>query len=98
MSELDQKQSTRKAQAAKLMAEDVAALQKVMGTKEGRRTIWRILITTGWDQTSYTGNSDTFKKEGQRSIGLLIRQECMRHCLNLYRLMETENTQEQPNV
>ena len=42
------------------VALDNDAMVLVMSSKEGRRTVWRILKTTGFFLTSFTGNSETF--------------------------------------
>ena len=44
----------------------------VTSTKRGRRIVWRMLEQAGVFQTSFTGNSETFFKEGKRAFGLLI--------------------------
>lgn len=45
----------------------------LMSSKRGRRIVWRLLSATGVYRQSYTGNgSDTFFREGARSIGLQI--------------------------
>jgi len=45
---------------------------KVLVSAEGRRFIWRILSVCGLYRNSFTGNSNTFYNEGQRSIGLKL--------------------------
>lgn len=47
-------------------------LRFVMSTNSGRRFVWDLLGETGLYQTSFTGNSETFFKEGKRQIGLLL--------------------------
>lgn len=45
----------------------------LMNSKRGRRIVWRLLSATGVYRQSYTGNgSETFFREGARSIGLQI--------------------------
>lgn len=45
----------------------------LMSSKRGRRIVWRLLGATGVYRQSYTGNgSETFFREGARSIGLQI--------------------------
>ena len=89
--ELDSKQAKRREKFNKLIEEDVNALIATMSHREGRRTLWRILRTTGWDEASFTGNSETFKREGMRAVGLLLRAELRCHCPILYQLMLNEN-------
>lgn len=48
-------------------------LKWLMSSKRGRRIVWRLLSATGVYRQSYTGNgSDTFFREGARSIGLQL--------------------------
>jgi hypothetical protein len=42
----------------------------LMGSKRGRRIVWGILEECGVFRTSFTGNSETFFREGRRAIGL----------------------------
>ena len=45
-------------------------LRFVMSTETGRRFMWDLLGRTGLYQTSFTGNSETFFREGRRAVGL----------------------------
>lgn len=45
-------------------------LKVVMQQPEGRRFMWRLLEQCGVYRTSFTGNSETFFREGQRNVGL----------------------------
>lgn len=47
-------------------------LRAVMRTVEGRRFIRAQLARCGVWRTSFTGNSETFFREGQRNIGLML--------------------------
>jgi len=51
--------------------------QKILKMPEGRRQLYRILEDCGVFQVSFTGNSETFFREGKRSIGLLILADIM---------------------
>ncbi len=46
---------------------DVRALLKL---KHGRRVVWHLLSVCHINSNSFTGNSQTFFLEGERSIGL----------------------------
>jgi len=87
----DAKSTARRNKVALLQENDIAALRATMSTAPGRRTIYRILKTTRWDQLSFTGNSETFRNEGMRQVDLLLRSELMRHCRTLYLQMMNEN-------
>jgi len=47
-------------------------LKQVLSTNEGKRFIWRYLEKCGVFTSSFTGNSETFFKEGGRNIGLQL--------------------------
>lgn len=44
----------------------------LMSSKQGRRLVWGLLAETGIYQSSFTGNSETFFREGRRDIGLKV--------------------------
>jgi hypothetical protein len=44
----------------------------LMGNKRGRRIMWRLLERTGMYRSSFTGNSETFFREGMRNVGLSL--------------------------
>lgn len=87
----DQRRSNLKVTAAKRVAGDYEDLRNVMGSRAGRRTIFRILESTGLTMQSFTGNSETFFREGKRSIGILLHNELQDICPDLYTTMQTEN-------
>lgn len=45
-------------------------IQWLMGHETGRRLMWRLLEVSGVFRTSFTGNSETFFREGRRDVGL----------------------------
>ena len=47
-------------------------LAKIMGSPEGRAWMYDLLEFCGVFRTSFTGNSETFMREGQRNVGLKI--------------------------
>ena len=53
-------------------------VRKLLTQVEFRRFIWRLLTFTGVFQTSFTGNSTTFYREGMRSVGLFILSVVMK--------------------
>lgn len=52
-------------------------LQWMMGTKQGRRVLYRLIDDCGVFRSSNTGNSQTFFNEGRRSVGLAAFHEIM---------------------
>ncbi len=42
----------------------------LMSDARGRRFMWRLLEVTGLYRSSFTGNSETFFREGARNVGL----------------------------
>jgi hypothetical protein len=52
-------------------------LRKVLGGPEGRRFVWRLMSEAGVFRSSFTGNSETFFREGKRNIGLMILGDVM---------------------
>jgi hypothetical protein len=49
----------------------------LMGHKQGRRFVTRLLDKAGVYRTSFTGNSETFFREGMRNLGLFVLGEVM---------------------
>jgi hypothetical protein len=62
----------------------------LMSSKQGRRIVRRWLAAAGIHRTSFTGNSETFFREGKRALGLEIEAEVIRHAGPDYILMLTE--------
>ena len=69
--------------------EDFAALMK---KPEFRRLIRRYLELTSVFRTTFTGTSETFFKEGQRSVGTTMFGEVMNAAPDLYLKMMQEPT------
>ncbi|CAB4124532.1 hypothetical protein UFOVP65_11 [uncultured Caudovirales phage] len=64
----------------------------LMGSKRGRRIVWRLLERTGVYRSSFTGNSETFFREGQRNVGLMLMAQINEHAPDQYALMLKEQT------
>lgn len=62
----------------------------LMGSKRGRRIVWRLLERTGVYRSSFTGNSETFFREGQRNVGLMLMAQIHEVCPDQYALMLKE--------
>ena len=63
----------------------------LMANKQGRRIVWRLLAEAGVYRSSFTGNSETFFREGKREIGLFLLREITNHCAEAYVLMLSES-------
>lgn len=62
----------------------------LMNDKRGRRVVWRLLENTGVYKTSFTGNSETFFREGQRNVGLMLISQIHELTPEAYVLMLNE--------
>lgn len=76
--------------AAYLAAEDMKWL---MGSRRGRRIAWRILDRTGIYRSSFTGNSETYFREGMRNVGLMLMAQIHEVCPESYTLMMKEQNE-----
>lgn len=75
-------------QARQLEIDD---LRWLMNSSQGRRVALRLLDMTGLRTSSFTGNSETFFKEGRRSVGLEFERQIANHCFSEYLLMLKEH-------
>lgn len=62
----------------------------LMSSKQGRRVVHRVLALTGMHRSSFTGNSETFFREGRRAVGLEIEAEIIKHAAGGYADMVRE--------
>jgi hypothetical protein len=67
--------------------EDIKWLMK---GKQGRRIVWGLLEKTGVFRSSFTGNSETFFREGMRNVGLMLLAQINESCPEQYTLMVQE--------
>jgi len=67
-----------------------ADLVWLMNQREGRRFIWRLLQSCHLYETSFTGTSATFFREGERNIGLQVLTDIVRLCPGLHARMAGE--------
>jgi hypothetical protein len=65
----------------------------LMGSKRGRRITWRILERAGIFRSSFTGNNETFFKEGMRNVGLALMAQIHEACPESYTLMVKEQNE-----
>ena len=63
----------------------------LMSDKRGRRFIWRMLETTGVYRSSFTGNSETFFREGARNVGLKLISDIHEFAPDAYPMMLEEH-------
>lgn len=63
----------------------------LMSHKPGRRIVWAWLDDAGVFRTSFTGNSETFFREGMRNMGLKLLNEIHEVCPDLYAKMAEEH-------
>lgn len=72
-------------------AREVDDFRWVAAHPQGRRFLWRLLEGAGVFQQTYTGNSETFFKEGRRSMGLFVLGEIMEIVPDTFVKMLKEN-------
>lgn len=72
-------------------AADIAWL---LNDVRGRRLYWHWLGNAHIFKTSFTGNSETFFREGERNIGLKMLDDLNAHCPQAYVLMQQEAADE----
>jgi hypothetical protein len=65
-------------------------LKFIMNSEQGRRFIYDLLTDTHMYSTSFTGNSTTFFKEGERNIGIRLMTRIHETCLDEYMHMLKE--------
>lgn len=63
----------------------------LMSDKRGRRFIWRMLEVTGVYRSSFTGNSETFFREGSRNVGLKLISDIHEFAPDSYTTMLEEH-------
>jgi hypothetical protein len=62
----------------------------LMSSKRGRRIMWRLLEKTGVYRSSFTGNSETFFREGMRNVGLMLMAQVNEFSPDQYSMMLKE--------
>lgn len=80
----------RNARASQLEQRRVNGLRKIVGDEESRLWLWDLLSRCGLFRSSFTGNSETFFKEGARNVGLTIQADVMKHVPESYLTMMKE--------
>lgn len=69
---------------------EVEDIKWLMKGRQGRRIVWRLLEKTGVFRSSFTGNSETFFREGMRNVGLMLLAQINETCPEQYTLMVQE--------
>lgn len=86
----DAEQDAQQADGKFSMQQEIDDFLYVMRSKQGRRFMWRLLTMTHVFKTSFTGNSETFFREGERNIGIQLINDIHAHCYELYGTMVKE--------
>lgn len=68
----------RLADAKRKAEQALLDIEWLLSSVEGRRVLWRLLDLTGVYRSSYTGNSETFFREGARNVGLILLADIQR--------------------
>ena len=63
----------------------------LMSNPRGRRIVYGDLVRCHMYETSFTGNSQTFFKEGERNVALQRLQDIIDNCPDKYMVMLEEN-------
>jgi hypothetical protein len=86
----DEAAEAKRAEVARLTQRDNDDLQWLMADKRGRRVMQRLLDKAGIYRSSFTGNSETFFREGERNVGLYWVARIHEVCPDRYLLMIKE--------
>lgn len=78
--------------------QEVADFKWLMSDKRGRRIVWGLLEKTGLYRSSFTGNSETFFREGERNVGLKLIALIHENCPEKYNLMVTEQREHDRHI
>ena len=89
-------EATRTAQATQdklAMQNDIEDVRRLMGSKWGRRFVWRLLSKAGVFRPSFNVNAMTMAfNEGYRKFGTELLEQIHLHALELHDQMVKENT------
>ena len=70
---------------------EAADLRWLMGQRQGRRAVWRLLAMARLDNLSFDTNAMQMAfKEGKRSVGLELLSKLMEVCPELFLVMQKE--------
>lgn len=91
--DLGAEQEARAEEAARvdlLRQQEAEDFKWLMADRRGRRIIFRWLERSGVFRSSYTGGAETFFREGQRNVGLMLLAQVNEHAPQLYATMLKE--------
>ena len=71
--------------------DELADMRLLLSDPAGRRFLWRMLKRCGLYRLSYTGNSETYLREGERNVGLWLMTELSQANPDAFFLMQKEN-------
>lgn len=77
---------------------EVEDIKWFMKSRQGRRVMWRLLERAGVFRSSFTGNNETFFREGMRNVGLMYLAQIHEHCADQYILMVQEHNNARPST
>lgn len=86
----EKQEAIRKEAARKTAEQEAEDFKWIMADKRGRRVVWGLLERSGLYKSSFTGNSETFFREGARNVGLQYMALIHEHCPEKYNLMVSE--------
>lgn len=72
LSAQERRRAQQEGREAFLRERDKDDFQWLMGDERGRRVVFGMLEATGVFRSSFTGNSETFFREGMRNVGLIL--------------------------
>jgi hypothetical protein len=72
----------------------IDGLKQILQSKNGRIYLWDLLAKCGVNRTSFTGNSGTFFKEGERNIGLQVQADIVKFFPDQYVAMLKEGSEQ----
>ncbi len=71
--------------------QELSDLNEVLNIPAGRRFLYRLIFeVAGTESLSYTGNAETYFREGRRDVGLTVRSEAQDNFPELYIRMVAE--------
>lgn len=92
MDAAEREEEAQRERNARIRLEEVEDVTALMSTKSGRRFVARVLDDTGVYRVSYTPNAQqTAHNEGNRRVGVDLRDLVRKHCPTEFLLMEQES-------